>query len=318
MHQVMANASKHRQLSKGETLSPISGLARRTVESPLIPGFRKEPRPLLSFILRVLDGKHAQMVRQHLEAFLRFDFQISTPERDVIQRRLADDPALISNAVDGMIAGMREMADMWIDSGKSLLNPEADTPADRNVEDVQPGREYSLALLIYRALLRTEPAYKELCRDGSQKIIEHFPRFDPQQFLELDEMLKAHGRKWAAFYFSRLLDSRDSLSLSRCDHCKSYFAYERARLRKVKHGVFCPKCKGTGSVKRTEASRKARLDTATRAWIEYGGKPHRLNQREWVAGEVNKSHGTSFGARWVSQHLKEIQERVEAQRNAKG
>lgn len=315
----MPKAPRHRrQASRGETLSPLSGMAQRTIEGGPIPGFRKEPRPLLSFILRVLDGKHRQMVRQHLEDFLRFDFQISTPEMNAIQRRLADDPALFSNAIDGMIAAMRQMADMWIDSGKSPMNPEADTPADRNVEDVLPGREYSLALLIYRVLLRHHELHKELFRDGTTKIIERYPRFAPSEFWGLEEALKAHGATWAVFHFSRLLDSPDSHSLSRCDHCKSYFAYERARLRMVKHGVFCPKCTAKASVKRTEASRKSRLDTAARAWIEYETKPHRSSQREWVAVEVNRSHGTAFGVRWVSQNLAEIQKRVEALRNAKG
>jgi hypothetical protein len=315
----MTKASKHRrQGSKGETLSPLSGQARRTIDGPPTPGFRKEPRPLLFFILRVLDSKHRQMVRQHLEYFWRFDFQATTPEMEWIQKRLSDDPALFCHAVDGMISAMQEMADMWIDSGKSRTDKDVDTPADRNVEDLLPGREYSLAQLIYRALLRTHPVYKELYRDGSQKIIEHFPRFDPQPMWPIGESLRAHGVKWAAFRFSQLLDSPDSHSLSRCDHCRSYFAYERVRLRTVKHGVFCPRCKGIASVKRTGTSRKARFDTAARAWIEYETKSHRLSQREWVKEEVNKSHGTSFGVRWVSQNMPEIQKRVEALSNAKG
>ena len=314
----MPKAFKHRwQASKGDTLSPISGQARIATVRSLMPGFKKEPRPLLSFILRVLDGKHRQMVRRHLEDFWRLDFQISTPEIDAIQEQLANDPALFSNATDGMVAAMREMADMWIDSGKSRMDPDVDTPADRNVEDRLPGREYSLAQLIYSALLRTHPVYKEMYRDGSTKIVERFPTFQPSEVWNLDKALKAYGTAWAAFHFSRLLDSPDSHSLSRCDHCKSYFAYERARLRTVKHGVFCAKCTAKGSVKRTEGSRNARFDTAARAWIDYEGRPHRMSQREWVAGEVNKCHGTAFGVRWVSQNLAKIEKRVEALRNAK-
>jgi len=297
----------------------MSGQPRIASVHSLMPGFRNEPRPLLSFILRVLDGKHRQMVREHLEEFFRIDFQVSTPWMSKIARFLANDPTLFSNAIDGMIAGMREMADMWIDSGKSRINPDADTPTDRNVQDQLPGREYSLAQLLYRALLRTHPVYKEMYRDGSTKIVELFPRFQPPELSGLDEALKAHGAAWAAFHFSRLLDSPDSHLLSRCDKCNSYFAYERARLRTVKHGVFCPKCKGTASVKRTEASRKARLETAAKAWIEWESKPaRRTDQREWVWQQVNKAHGTAFGRRWVSQNLAEIEKRVEALRNAKG
>ena len=304
--------------NKGETLSPLSARACVVVSSGPLPGFREEPRPLLFFILRVLDGKHRQMVRQHLEYFLRFAFQATTPELESIQRRLRDDPERISNAVDGMIETMKEMADLWIDSGKSQTNADVDTPKDRNVEDVLPGRRSSLAWLIYRLHLSNHEVGKEMYRDGTQKVVERFPRFNPDSMSGLDAALKAYGVTWAAYHFSQLLDSPDSHSLSRCDHCKSYFAYERARLRTVKHGVFCQKCKASASVKRTEASRKARLHTAARAWIEYESKPHRLSQREWVAAEVNKSHGTSFGIRWVSQNLTEIQERVEGLRNAKG
>jgi hypothetical protein len=266
----------------------------------------------------VLDGKHRQMVRQHLEFFLRFDFQSGTPENDKIQSRLNSDPSLWPYAVDGMISAMREMADMWIDSGKSLTDRDVDSPAGRNVEDVLPGHAHSLALLIYRSLLRSHPVYKEMRRDGSQAITETYPRFDPQSHWKLEDALQAHGVKWAAFYFSRLLDSPFSRHISRCDHCKSYFAYERARLRTVKHGVSCPACDGIASMKRTKDSRDKRLDTAAREWVKCESTRKGKVQPEWIAEQVNKSHGTAFGRRWVSQNLPEILKRMEALRNAKG
>jgi hypothetical protein len=284
-----------------------------------MPGFRDEPRALLQFILRVLDGKHYEMVSEHLGYFFRFDFQVGTPEIDSILTLLRDDPSLWFCAVDSMISAMREMADMWIDSGKSTTDKDVDTPADRNVEDTLPGRCYSLFFFIDRTLLRNHPRYAEMTRDGSLRITETFPRFGPQSPpWSIRETLEDYGKRWAAFHFTRLLDSADSRHLSRCDHCKAYFAYQRARLRSVTHGVSCPDCEGKASAKRTLSSRDKRLDTAAKAWIDWEQKSKRQDQWRWVVDRVNKSHGTSFGRRWSSQNLEEIQKRVEALRNAKG
>ena len=102
----MAKSRKSaKAMDKGATLSPISGRAYIRVETEnasisalregasvllsggLPPGLRREQRALLSFILRVLDGKHREMVRQHLEYFLRFD-QNGSPDVHRFQRRL--------------------------------------------------------------------------------------------------------------------------------------------------------------------------------------------------------------------------------------
>jgi hypothetical protein len=284
----------------------------------LIPGFKKEPRPLLGFILRVLDGNHRHIIRQHFEYFLYYDFQIRTPEIQGFTERLNEDPALLRYAIDSMIAGMKQMADMWIDSGKSPMDRDVDTPSDRNVEDVLPGRDHSLFQFIDRAFLRGHPRYTEMKRDGSLKIKDTFPRFDLASLQwGLKGALEAHGVKWAAFHFSRLLDSPYSRNLSRCDNCKAYFAYQRVRLRTVTRGVFCSACEGEASMKRTQASREKRLDTAVKAWIEWESKRKGQVQPEWIAEQVNKARGTAFGRRWVSQNLTKIQERVEALRNAK-
>ncbi len=321
-----------------ETLDPLSGRAYIRVETEsaaisalreghsvslaggLLPGMRHEPRALLSFILRVLDGKHRQMVRTHLEFLLCFD-QYGSPDVDQFQRRLRDDSGLWRSAVDGMISAMREMADMWIDSGKSTTDRDVDTPADRNVEDHLPGRNCSLFLMIQNSLLLRYARYTGMRRDGSLQIQDAYPKFEVGRLnglWALDEVMKAHGAKWAAFHFARLLNSPDSRSISRCDHCNSYFAYQRARLRTVTRGVSCPGCEGKASVKRTEISRTKRLDTAAKAWIEFESTRKGQVPLEWIAEQVNKSHGTAFGRRWVSQNLIKIQERMEALRNAKG
>jgi hypothetical protein len=209
---------------------------------------------------------------------------------------------------------------MWIDSGKSPMDRDVDSPQDRNVEDVLPGHECSLFLVIDRAFLRNYPRYTEMRTDGSLQIKTTFPRFDFEALngpRSLDDVMRWLGEAWAAFHFARLLDSADSRLLSRCDHCLSYFAYKRARLRTVKRGVFCPTCAGAGSVKRTALSRAKRLDTAAKAWIEFEAKRKSPIDSERIAAQVNKKHGTAYGSRWVTQNLSEIQVRVEALKNVK-
>jgi hypothetical protein len=311
---------------KGQFLSPFSGRAYKVTESMLFPGLRNEPMPLLSFILRVLNGKHCGMVRQHLEYFLTTYFQNQTPMVTEVLRQLHDDPALLRYAIDNMTGAMQEMADMWIDSGKSPTDNDVDTPADRNVEVVLPRRSDSLFLKIYDFYLKSDKRYPKMRPDGSLDIPKSWPRFDMADFgggwfcgpNDIEDALARYGESWAAFHFCGLLDSRYSRHISRCDHCKAYFVYQRARLRTVKHGVFCPACDGKASVNRTKSSRDRRLDTAARAWVEWESKRKGTVQPEWIAGEVNKSHGTAFGKRWVNQNRAEIQKRMEVLRNAKG
>jgi hypothetical protein len=301
-------------------LNPFTGHPYKRGEARMVPGFRNEPRALLMFILRVLDGKHRQTVQRHLEQFLQFDVHSDTREIDALREQLSSAPVLWDSAVNGMIAATREMADMWIGSGKSGHDWSVDAPADRNVEDVLPGREYSLFQKIDGALFRSYPRYTEMRRDGSLQIKDTYPNFDIDALngpLGVRDVLEAHGESWAAFYFSRFLNSPDSRYMSRCDHCKRYFAYQRARLRTVKRGVFCPACDGKGSVKRTEVSRARRLDTAAKAWLAWEISHRGPVRTEWVADQVNKAHETAFGRRWINQNLAKIQERVEALRNAK-
>lgn len=300
---------------KGELLSPCGP----PIASLKVPGFDKSdgPHPLLSFLLKVLKGKDNRMIRNHLGFHLGFDFQIRTPEMDDAFEILQKDPNTLEYAETSMIRTMRELADMWIDSGKSRTDQDVDTPADRNVEDVLPRRSESLFSYTYHGLLNSYPRYTGMRRDGTQEVKYDWPRFrstDLDSGIEI--ALEKYGRRMAMHYFASLLDSPFSHHINRCDHCKDYFAYRRARLRTVTHGVFCPACEGKGSVKRTENSRAKRLDTAARAWIEWKSRQKGV-QLEWVAEQVNKAHGTAFGRRWVSQNLIRILTRVEALRNGK-
>src|ERR1700733_4325670 len=108
----MALTDRHRQPG-GEALSPFTGHRYASSPSVMIPGFRREPRPLLSFIIRVINRTNREQIRQQLKSFLDHDFQGRSPADQAALDRLGNEPALLNDAADRLIAGMREMADMW-------------------------------------------------------------------------------------------------------------------------------------------------------------------------------------------------------------
>jgi hypothetical protein len=305
---------------KGELLSRIRGdrVAGPTLRAPGLTG----QRPVLSFIMKTLAGD-SRLVEEHLSFYLvwfEFGERGLNPQIDVLDIALDRNPALLAYAIDGMVETMRRLTDMWIDSGKSSSDPEWDAPAERNVEDVLPGQSGSLFEWIDSLLFARHPLYASLRRDGSMGIGDAVPRFsETHADRSLDDRLKEYGAKFAAYWFVKLLDSADARRIARCDACKRYFAYQRARLRTVKRGVFCPRpqCKTKASVKRTADSRGERLNTAATAWLGWTPRQH-TEQRQWVADRVSDAHATTVGRRWVSQNLDEILKRAEALRNAKG
>jgi hypothetical protein len=273
-----------------------------------VPGLEGE-RPLLRFILRVL-GNHRQLIRKHLLFFLRGDFEALTPEMESAWFDLKH-PEILDHAVTVMIETMRRAADLWIDSGKDPAHPNIDSPAQRNVEA-------TLFRWINSVLFMRLPGTVQMYRDGTQRIQRNWPHFTERKLNQrgLIGSLEDYGQEFALHYFAQLLNSPDRYRIARCDHCKRYFSYERARFRPVRHGVFCSSCKDKASVKRTKSSRENRLDTAAKAWLEWDAGTQ-IEQRLWVADRVSEAHATTLGRRWVSQNLPKIQERVEARRNAK-
>lgn len=282
------------------------------------PGVGPSKHGFIDFVLDALNGRHSEKVAEYLGFHLTFHTTAQTPEFDRFLEFLRENPECFYSAVDHFAETVRQMADMWIASGKDRMNPLLDSPRDRNVEEVQLGQPISLFAWIDRLVFDVNPSYTGMRRDGTIGIKRLFPRFDLQSLRwgKWEESMKGFARMYAAYTFTNFLDSAYSLRLSRCDSCKTYFVYVRARLRVVKNGVHCGDCGGAASVGRTTASRAKRLDTAARAWIEWDQKPRRIGRPEWVAEQVNRTHGTSFGRRWVSQHQTEILARVEALRNA--
>jgi len=309
---IQAANPKGRLLSR---LRPIEGLPLAPMR---VPGFAGT-RPLMSFILKTLAGDW-RTIEKHLAFHLVwFEFGTPSPEIKALERALERKPSILGHAIDGMVETMRQLTDLWIDSGKSPTDADVDAPAVRNVEDVLPGQSESLFDWLDSILFARHPVYASLRRDGSMGLGDTFPRYsETHDDRSIEDRLREYGAKFAAHWFVKLLDSADARCIARCDACRSYLAYQRARLRTTKRGVFCSRCKGKGSSKRTEISRAKRLDTAARAWGNWLTKHTDPPGLQWIADRVNNAHGTAFGRRWVSQNLTKIQERMEAQRNAKG
>lgn len=322
MHQVIERQAK---TTSEEFLKPASVVGSSWVP---LPGFDGE-RPLLSFVLKVLAGDR-KMVRLNLLSLLEFEPQFRISEGHETMLFLRERPPALNDAVNRIVETMRLAADMWVDSGKTPSGNPADPPHDdpsaRNVAVVLPGRSFSLFDLIQRGLLIYFSQGLQMRADGTVGIRKSFPRFDLGG-LNLADALHQYAGQVALWYFVELLQSPDARRIARCDGCHSHFAYQRARLRTVKRGVFCPNCKSEASMNRTQASRRNRLDTAAKAWVDLESLPRkqRESEKDWdrrrrekVADQVHEAHGTDFGRRWVSQHLSEIQGRAEALRNAKG
>jgi hypothetical protein len=310
----MKLSKKQTPKPEGELLSPLKGMPDYT-HHLRAPGF-DGPRPLLSFILRVLAGDRC-LIDEHLTFFMVwFEFQCEgglNPEINALERAIEDKSSIMSYAIDGMGETMWRLTDMWIDSGKSLMDPDVDSPADRNVEDVLPGQSWSLFEEIRGLLFARHPFYASQRRDGSLGIGDEVPRFsETHADRSREDRLKEYGAMFAAYWFVKLLDSADAGRIARCDSCKAYFSFERVRRSPTKRGVFCSRCRAVkGSKKRTEVSRAKRIDTAARAWCDWATKHEGTPEPQWIASQVNEAHQTSFGRRWVSQHMAQIQQRVE-------
>jgi len=267
----------------------------------------------LAFVLAVLNGKERKFVRKYLMWQLEIQPGFTSEDCQTVAW-IIEHPEFFENAVTGMVEAMRQVADMWIDSGKSAEHPDSDDPTTRTVDVILPRRDYSLYDRMRVGLFWNLPRYLDMNRDGTRRITGSVPRIDLSSNAGLSSQLEDFGERFALYEFSLLLDSKDSRRIARCDKCRSYFAYERTRLRTVKRGVFCSEHKVVGGTKRKQESRKTRFDSAAQAWIQWEAKRRRLGQKRWIADEVNKRHGTSYGVRWVTQNLAEIQNRVEVLR----
>jgi hypothetical protein len=293
-----------------------------------LPGFGG-PRPELAFVLRTLASGDPGMIRRQMGVARR----VSQSNPEALERLLAD-PQSIKTAEASMVAMMRQLTDLWIDSGKDDSNRDVDTPADRNAEKIPPRHSKSLKWLLEKQFLNTHARWTEIGPDGKLNIIDAPPIFN-SDFLQEDvqnHALQGFGQETAMYWFVKFLNSPYSRLIARCDHCNSYFA--RTRERAVKTGVFCLKCNGEGSLKRTKSSRLRRkqelVKYAADSWEQQVPNSRQGSRSKWVAEKVNlrteniavkaarksESHYPIITGRWVTQHQSEIEAEVKRRNHA--
>ena len=277
------------------------------------------PRPRLSFVLKTLAGDDSGMTRDHFE--IRPDFD--KPEYEDEWKRLAKiRHKALGWAEESTIAMMRQLANLWIDSGKNG-DGDADTPSERNVEYRPNDQSPSISDYFY-VLEATEARYPIIRRNGTQdtKRLSFGIDLSHSMMFGLESAARRLGEKVAMHYFARLLDSPYSRNLARCDSCRSYFAYERAPVRTIKRGVRCPNCKAKGSAVSKKAVRhqkqSAMVNAAAEVWDKWTKPNRNPDKHEWVKHQVNKACGTSIQRKWVVQHEIAISQRMEELQDAKG
>lgn len=307
----MAAAGQRRVRSKSPVVRRIP-IVRPPTFVPF-PG-HEGPRPQLSFVLKTLAGDDSGMTEMHL----------STPrswrnfEEEEIYNKILADPLYTRIARNSMIAMMRYLADLWIDSGKSGEGENRiDNPSRRNVMYLPPSETPRIVLKVdphdeslisgwnafsipvglsishlFYQLVGNEARWPEIHEDGTQSLKELVFGFTTEnEHPENRVVLHQFGMKVAMYWFAKLLDSPFSRQLARCDDCETYFAYERAPRREIRSGVHCGNCKAHGSAKRMESTRNNR----TKKMVEFAAdvlaswKPssRRSSRSKWIAEQVN-------------------------------
>lgn len=270
-------------------------LFSQSIEIPELSGKRLE----LRFVLGVLARKYHQVIGIHLG--------LGNPFRDQLGRKMAD------IAFASFFSTMQQLADMWIDSGKSA-DKVTDRPLDRNVEDTAPGHDDPLYSYLIRSMDYVRLNLPELTRDGTQVDPIQCFHVDTSAFDKgietLDDMSRRFGKEVAVYWFRRLLNTPFSRHFSRCDECLKYFEYARAVRGVIKRGIYCDQCKSKGASKRNKLSRSAAhqklIVTAATAWGNWS-PTKRVKQAEWTLRAVNKVNGLDLKKAWITRNLHAIQ-----------
>ena len=288
-------------------------------KSERLPG-HQGPRPRLSFVLKVLSGSDPGIIRY----LLPYEGQIQEYP-DPFEGALATLKS-VRIAEAQMVKTMRILADLWINSGKNALDRRVDTPSDRNVVYAPDDNSASLHFWLTRFLFDKEPKYAEMTREGKQRVVHRFPHMNREIAREqgATKALQDYGQKMALYFFAGLLDTPYSRHLTRCDECGRYFGYERAPRRTITTGIYCDRCKGSGSYMRTKATRDARkgemIGWAADCWPSWNSKQG--NRSAWVAEKLNVRivrqpiGWPTITRRWVTQHQSEIEAEIERRKHA--
>ena len=222
---------------------------------------------------------------------------------------------------------LRGLVNQWIDSGRLQLKANGEQPLERSVRTAVPGYAETIESRLQRFFAEYQP---RVLIGGPDELFAHFGLIYFSSWESLadkstDGLLK-RAQDLALYQFVLLLDSPSKHRLFMCDECGEHFVLKRNPRREIQRGTFCPKHKAQGAAARMEALRNRQtnklLDTAAGAWIRWQRR-HRNDgqggpeQREWVAEQVNETHGTNFKRNWVTTNLEEIRKRVEALNDGK-
>jgi hypothetical protein len=327
MINAMPKPKQRRVRTKSPVVYRVPLVGTQTVPFPGHDG----PRTQLSFVLKTLAGNDSGMTKMHLS----------------ISRGMS----LGWRIFEGDAAP--QLADTWIDSGKSGEGENiVDNPSRRNVSyfppqtppnyvNIGPDGETPIADLnsfslpvgssisdLFYQLVGNEARWPEIHDDGTQSLKEVvFGLTAPENVTDWNplDLLHEFGMKVAMYWFAKLLDSPFSRQLARCDDCGAYFAYERAPRTDIKGGIHCASCKGRDAARRMKSSRDTRTSElvgfAADLWEKWKPKPSFGSRPKWVAEQVNKHLRDSEilkTGRWVTTHLKEIEAEVERRKDAKG
>ena len=306
--------------AKADFLRP-SKLDRR-ISLPQAPGFTGS-RPTLSVVLKILRSETEELVHYHLRIAMQSSGRERGPFMDLLQ-----DPKCIRAAGQAMADMMRQLVDMWISSGKDPVNTRLDFPEDRNIEDLPAGYSTSLFETLWHGVLTRLDAVPLMWRDGTWEFQPSMPKL---QLLEQLGRYEALGAVWkdhrdvlvTQIFSTASLIHDLSLDAIPAEHSSCEFGCDE----QLRTGVYCTKCKGSGSVNRTAAIRlemkTAMLSLGANAWDRWKKSNRHPDQRLWVAQQVNNRLGTRIGRKWVSQNLKFIEQSKEGEecqelRNAMG
>jgi hypothetical protein len=229
-------------------------------------------------------------------------------------------PDYLEFTVNEMCSMMRLLSDLWIDSGKEAADNGdiQDNPKKRSIDAELPESKGTLHHLLDLHFLNVCAPLRRIKSDGTQELIDVLPELNETNELRWGSKaaFRAYGAALAAFRFSRLLKTKYSRCLSRCDFCGRHFAYNRPRLREVIHKVNCPDCKGRASMERADLVlnrlRAEKYETAAKAVQSF--RSSRRKGEEWrcAVRAVNSKYRTTYGRRWYTTNKAEILRRVDA------
>lgn len=207
-------------------------------------------------------------------------------------------------AADSFNRTLREIADKWIDSGRT---GEVENPWDR------------VASPLLDAFGVRNPPVLSVDAEGPYLILMPHTRNEGKS-------LAAAVIDGAMAMCLQLLDSPACRRLFRCDGCGTYFMRTRAPKKDtpIYHGSYCADCKRKGKdrIRRTVDGRNQRtqkkLKLAADAWAKWTPDHRHGKRSEWVAKQVTAKlqRGETIRVNWVTRHQTEIEAEVERRNHA--